>query len=291
MSEITINARAKINLTLEVVRRLATGYHELRTVFQQIDLCDELTLADAAGDTIDLTCDDPGLVLGPANLVWRAADLVRHRYGPQRGLRLHLHKCIPVGGGMGGGSADAAATLVGLNKLWRLGLTQGELLHLAAELGMDVPFCVLGGTAIGTGRGERVEALPALPSTAVVIAHPGACVSTAEAYASLRPEHMGGGAKTVAMVAAITRQDMAAVAAGLYNVFELNIMERLPDIGRIKALMLGSGAWNAILTGSGACVFALAGSAREAERIAAAVRSHFPHVFVTQTSQPLEGDN
>jgi len=283
MAELTINAHAKINLTLEVVRRLATGYHELRTVYQQVELCDDLLLADSPGDATRLTCDDQQLDAGPANLVWRAADLLRCRFQPRRGVHIHLRKRIPVGGGLAGGSTDAAATLRGLNRLWRLGLSQDDLLRLGAELGMDVPFCVLGGTALGSGRGEIVHALPPLPPLAVVIAHPGCASSTAEAYANLCPEHMGGGAKTEDMLAAISRGDTRAVAAGLYNVFEHDLIGRLPAIGRIKHLMLDNGAWNAALTGSGACVFALAGSLAEAETIACAVRREFSHVFVTRT--------
>ncbi len=283
MPELSINAYAKINLTLEVVRRLPTGYHELRTVFQQVGLCDELTLADCAGDSIELTCSDTGLSCGPANLVWRAADLIRRYARQQSGVRIHLRKNIPIGGGLGGGSSDAAATLVGLNTLWKLGLSQAELLRMGAELGMDVPFCVLGGVAVGTGRGELVQALPAFARTPVVIAHPGASVSTAEAYASLRPQDLGGGARTAAMVDAITHQNRAAVAACVYNVFEQSVIVRLPAIGRVKDMMLKSGAWAAGLSGSGACVFALARSVSAAEKIAAALRREFPRVFVTHT--------
>ncbi len=287
MAELSINAYAKINLTLEVVRRLPTGYHELRTVFQQIELCDELLLADSHGDGIDLSCDHAGLPLGPTNLVWRAADLLRRRFCPQRGVRIALRKRIPVGGGLAGGSTDAAATLLGLSELWHLHLPEAELLCLGAELGMDVPFCIMGGTALGTGRGECLQPLPCLSSFPTVIAHPGASVSTAEAYASLRPDQMGGGARSEAMMHAIRCADHKAVAAGLYNVFEQNIGARLPGIARIKSRMLDSGAWNAALTGSGACVFALTGSMDAAHAIAEAVRSEFPHVFVTQTRAPV----
>ena len=164
-----------------------------------------------------------------------------------------------------------------------LDLSPAELLRLGAELGMDVPFCILGGTALGTGRGECLEALPCLPALPLVIAHPGASVSTAEAYASLRPEQMGGGAKTDAMIKAVSCRDLTNVAAGLYNVFEQNICARLPGITRIKSMMLRSGALNAALTGSGACVFGLAGSMDEARAIAAALSREFSDVYVTQT--------
>lgn len=283
MTELTIDARAKINLTLEVVRRLANGYHELRTVFQQVDLCDELTLADTADNAIDLACEDCLVSPGQDNLVWRAADLLRRLHCPQRGARIRLRKRIPVGGGLGGGSADAAATLIGLNRLWGLGLAQAELLRLGATLGKDVPFCILGGTALGVGCGDEVSSLPALPRTHIVIAHPGASVATSGAYAALRAEHMGGGERTAAMVDAVRAGDVRAVAARLYNVFEHSASSLTPSIERIKAIMLQHGAWNAALSGSGPCVFGLAGSLRSARTIAAAVRAEFPFAEVART--------
>jgi 4-diphosphocytidyl-2-C-methyl-D-erythritol kinase len=282
MSQISVSAYAKINLTLEVVRRLSNGYHELRTVFQQVALCDDVILENTGGG-IDLTCNDAQLDVGPANLVWRAADMLRTRFCPQRGARIRLHKCIPVGGGLGGGSADAAATLIGLNHLWQVGLSQRDLMELGIQLGMDVPFCVLGGTALGKGRGEDLQSLPSPPPMSVVIAHPGVASSTAEAYASLRAEQMGDRGHTAAMAEAIRNGDRKEIAAGLYNVFEPNVAGRLPVIHRIKQLMLERGAWNASLTGSGACVFGLAGTLAQAENIAAAVRCEFPTVFVTST--------
>jgi 4-diphosphocytidyl-2-C-methyl-D-erythritol kinase len=283
MSKLTVKAFAKINLTLEVVCRLPSGYHEIRTVFQQVGLCDTLELCDRPSGAIVLTCDDGRLCCDQTNLAWRAADLMRSRHGIQRGLDIHLRKCIPVGGGLAGGSSDGAATLRALNELWALGLSQQELMALGLELGMDVPFCVLGGTALGAGRGEILDPLPALPVLDVVIAHPGVASSTAEAYAGLRSEQMGGGAATERMASAIRKGDVETVAGGLCNVFTDNVTKRLPQIGRVKSIMLQSGAWNAELSGSGACVFALAKSPVDADRIAAAVQREFPNVFVTQT--------
>jgi 4-diphosphocytidyl-2-C-methyl-D-erythritol kinase len=289
MPELRVDAYAKVNLTLEVVRRLPNGYHELRTIFQQIELCDELTLAESPDTLLHLTCDHVELEVGPANLVYRAAELMRQRFCPQRGVRIGLCKRIPIGGGLAGGSADAAATLLGLNAMWNIGLSRPDLMALALHLGMDVPFCVLGGTALGKGRGEDLLPLPGLPAVDVVIAHPGVSSSTAEAYAALQPCHMGGGAATEAMVAAIAQRDLPAVAAGLYNVFEESLICRLPAIGRIKSLMIEGGALNAALSGSGACVFALAASPAAAQAVAASVRSEFTEVFVTKTRlYPLE---
>lgn len=283
MTELTINAYAKINLTLEVVRRLPDGYHELRTVFQQVDLCDELTLSDTPRGTIELMCADSLTPTGADNIIWRAAALLSTSFAAQRGVRIHLRKRIPVGGGLGGGSADAAATLLGLNRLWQLGLTQAELMGLGATLGKDVPFCILGGTALGVGCGDEVSSLPALPRTYAIIAHPGVHVVTRNAYAALRTEHMGGGQHTAAMVQAVRQRDMKAVAAGLYNVFEENAARELPAITRIKTVMLENGAWNAALSGSGSCVFGLASSRQAAHRIASAVAREFPFAVVTHT--------
>ena len=141
----------------------------------------------------------------------------------------------------------------------------------------------MGGTALGQGRGEDLRQLPSLPPLDIVVAHPGVCLSTTEAYAALRPEQMGDGEATQAMVAAIQRRDLHAVVAGLFNVFEENALRRVPAISRIKTLMIENGAWNACLSGSGSSVFALAGSPTEAETIAAVVRREFPTVFVTRT--------
>lgn len=282
MSELCINAFAKINLTLEVVRRRPDGYHDLRTVFQQVGLCDEVILSSGKNG-IHLTCDDPTLSVGADNLTWRAAALIRDRFRPADGVRVHLRKRIPIGGGLAGGSADAAATIMGCNQLWQLGLTQSEMMALGGQLGMDVPFCIMGGTALGAGRGDELQQLTRLAGACIVVAFPGVCSSTADAYATLQSHQFGDTGATDRMAAAIERGDMPAVAVGLYNVFEHNVFGRLPAIAKAKQLMLEGGAWNACMTGSGACVFALTRTQREAEAVAEAVRRSFPLVFVTHT--------
>lgn len=283
MSELQIDAYAKINLTLEVVRRLPDGYHELRTVFQQIELCDQLMLVDDSSIAVQLTCDHATLDAGPQNLVYRAAELMRQHCRRPRGVRIDLCKRIPIGGGLAGGSSDAAAALIGLNRLWQLGLSRSELMAIGLKLGMDVPFCIMGGTALGKGKGEDLRALADLPPIDIVVGHPGLSSSTAEAYAGLRPWQMTGGAHTEAMVNAVRRGDVPAIAEGLYNVFEENLMARMPAIGRLKALMIEGGALNASLSGSGSCVFAIAPSPAAAEAIAASVRREFANVYVTKT--------
>lgn len=284
MSTIRVCAYAKINLTLDIVRRLPSGYHELRSVMQQVDLCDEVTLALSA-DGISLTCDNCAIPADQTNLAWRAAELMRERYCPGQGVRLHLHKRIPVGGGLAGGSADAAAVLLGLNQLWDAGLGLPQLVQLGAELGMDVPFCLLGGTALATGRGELVEPLPHLPALGVVIVHPGFSVSTREAFAGLDGAALGNVAATETMLRAVQSQDVRQIAAGLHNAFEASLRRRAPQIDQIKRALLAQGALNAVLTGSGACVFGLCPSQAEAERVAGALRGAFPQLYVARTHQ------
>ena len=181
---IRLRAPAKVNLALDVLARRSDGYHEIRTIFQTIALCDELELGEAAEVTLACRPTDLG---GEANLAWRAAALLRDRWAPGRGVSIRLTKGIPVAAGLGGGSSDAAAVLVGLNELWQLTLPAGELRALAAELGSDVPLFVGGGTQLATGRGELLRALPALPSTWLVVVVPPIAVAnkTATLYSRL----------------------------------------------------------------------------------------------------------
>ena len=155
-----IHCYAKINLTLEILGKRADGYHEVRTVMQTVGLADRLEVSAAAD--LSFTCSDPALAT-PDNLVYRAARLLQADYGARAGAALRLEKRIPVAAGMGGGSSDAAATIVALNRLWNLQLSPTEQRRLAAALGSDVPFFLTGGTALATGRGERITPLPPLP--------------------------------------------------------------------------------------------------------------------------------
>ena len=181
MSEeiITLPAFAKINLGLRVLGRRADGYHEIRTVFQTVTLHDTLTFEPAPGGLLELACTDPTIPTDESNLILRAASLLRERYGVSRGARTRLEKSIPAGGGLGGGSSDAAAALLALNRLWNLGAGARELSELGARVGADVPFFLTGGTALGTGTGADVEPLEDAPKMPLVIVTPGVRVATA----------------------------------------------------------------------------------------------------------------
>ena len=182
---VCVSAPAKINLHLEVLGLRNDGFHELAMVMQSIDLADQLDCENSADGTLSLSCDHPELSCGDDNLILRAARLLRERSGfAELGARLHLHKRIPIGAGLAGGSSDGAAALVALNTLWGLGLSVAQLETLAADLGSDMPFCVAGGTQLCFGRGERLEALPAVTAQlgVLLVKDPSISVSTPWAY-------------------------------------------------------------------------------------------------------------
>jgi 4-diphosphocytidyl-2-C-methyl-D-erythritol kinase len=286
VSSVCKPAYAKINLSLEVLGRLPDGYHELLSVMQQVQLHDDLWIRHREVGQISITCDLPGVPLDSSNLVWRAAELLRNRYGLSYGAEFQIIKRIPVAGGLAGGSSDAAAALEGLNEIWKLDLNQDELLQLGKALGMDVPFCLLGGTALATEKGQRLAPLPPPPPWLVVLANPGVGVSTKEAFQSLDEIMDYSQPRTL-----ITPQLASALEAGrseeicqyFYNDFEAMILQRLPVIRRIKETMLACGALGALLSGSGPSVFCVVESLAQAEGIVEVLRNEVPFITITST--------
>jgi 4-diphosphocytidyl-2-C-methyl-D-erythritol kinase len=258
-------AYAKLNLALEVVGRRSDGYHELVTLFQTVDLADELTFAPA--DDLSLACDDPALG-GEANLVLRAARLLRERLGESRGARIELTKRIPVAGGLGGGSADAAAALRGLLRLWDQSLPAEELNALARAVGADVPFLLDGGTALATGVGERLEFLPDLPRCYALIYTPRAAPAdkTVRAYRALEPSSWSDGERTRALartIAAGERPDLADAP----NTFESVAEVLFPGLAVSRAELRDAGAPWVRLTGAGPTLVTLLPDRAQAEAI------------------------
>lgn len=264
---------AKINLSLRVLgRRASDGYHELRTVFQTISLHDELTFAPRADGRVELLCDAPQVPADETNLVCRAAAALRERFDIKRGARVELRKRIPAGGGLGGGSSNAAVALVGLAHLWGVDADARLLEETGARLGADVPFFFTGGTALGTGLGTEIHPLPDAPVAPLLVVNPGTHVSTAEAYKLLSAPALtkeGGTAKLLISRGEAEIPD--SLCGGLANDFERVILGRHPEIARARAALLKAGASCALLCGSGASVFGLFDNAEERDRAGAAL--------------------
>jgi 4-diphosphocytidyl-2-C-methyl-D-erythritol kinase len=276
-----LQAPAKLNLYLRVLGRRTDGYHELETLFERIDLADELTFAPQAGG-IAVTCDDPGLPCGPENLVTKAAALLQRATGSSQGMAVHLVKRIPIASGLGGGSSDAAATLVGLNQLWNLRFARHQLAELASQLGSDVPFFLEETAfAIGRGRGERCEPLNGtMPTLWHVLVVPRARLSTQEIYEQFderRRTDLTAGSPSITMAShALRNGSLDELAKGLHNDLEPEAIRRCPVIPQIQGRLSGGGCPGVLTSGSGPAVFGLCESASHATTIAQRLRESGP---------------
>ncbi len=263
-NRIELKAYAKINLGLDVTGRLPNGYHLVRMVMQTVGIWDELIL-ERGGSGITLTCDAPGLSVGGDNLVCRAVRLIAERYGITQGVRIHLKKRIPVAAGMAGGSADAAAALKGMNRLFGLNCTEEKLRELGVMLGADVPYCILGGTALAEGIGEKLTALPPAPDCALLVAKPDIDVSTGYVYGQLDRLESYAHPDIDGMVRAIEEGSLRGVTERMGNVLEEVTAAAHPVVGVIRERMLALGAEGSMMSGSGPSVFGIFSHRERAE--------------------------
>jgi 4-diphosphocytidyl-2-C-methyl-D-erythritol kinase len=281
---LVLPAYAKINLDLRVLGVRADGYHDLKTVFQSLALHDEVTFKHRKG-AFAIECDDPRIPVDQHNLVWRAASLLWRTAGNRRSetprdVVVQLRKRIPAAAGLGGGSANAAAALVGLARVWNLDVDMPTLSRLAAGIGADVPFFLVGGTALGLGRGDDIYPLVDLPRTYIVIVRPHFGVSTAEAYGWYDAEPR----RAVRESAPRPRPEhWPEWAFNLRNDLESAVVRHHPAIGRIKQALIDAGAVVAAMSGSGSAVFGLFERLDAARRTAADLARHDWHVLSTRT--------
>jgi len=290
---ITLRAPAKINLALEIVGRRPDGQHDLRTIMQAVDLEDEVEIAwDPAGVGLafelqaDRSWDVPE---GPANLVWKAANAFSEALsepafppaGDHPALVIRLEKRIPVGSGLGGGSADAAAVLLGLNLLRGRALGAAALYRLAASLGADVPFALAGGICLGTGRGERLRRMPALPAAAFLVVAPRVPVATAWAYSAWDAEPLTEARGSASILeSAIWQESLSRIADALWNDLEAVVVRRYEVVQKIREDLLALGVLGARMSGSGSAVFGLVDGRGDPLQIAAALRNYEHPVIV-----------
>ena len=266
---LTIDARAKINLSLDILGKRDDGYHEVAMIMQQLELSDVVNVREApCGSGIELLSDIPGLPTVERNLAYKAAKLIYDKFSIKQGIAIEITKRIPIAAGLAGGSTDAAAVLTALNDIFNLGMSIDDLCHLGAQIGSDVPFCIQGGTALATGRGELVQPIAALPQCHVVLAKPQASVSTAWAYSNYCADLVKNHPRNEQIIELIKQKNLTDISDLLCNVLESVTIKRYPEIEKLKRLMINHGATVALMSGSGPTVFALTPDYERAEYIA-----------------------
>ena len=264
MNEISVKALAKINLGLDVIRKREDGYHEVSMVMQTIHLYDRLDIQKNQSGNITIETNLSFLPTNENNLVWKAAKLLCDEFGIQDGLHVNLQKRIPVAAGMAGGSTDAAAVLYGVNKIFDLGLSTQQLMERGVKIGADVPYCIMRGTALAEGIGERLSQLSPMVKCPILIAKPAINVSTKFVYENLKLE----GVKhpdIPKLIADIREKDLHKIAADMGNILETVTIPEYPVIAEIKEHMLEHGAVGAMMSGSGPTVFGLFEDEKTAE--------------------------
>lgn len=279
---ITRKAYAKINLGLDVVRRLPNGYHEVRMIMQNVGIYDVLTFEKAEAG-ITLQVDHQELPADGSNLIWKAAKLLLDTAGIQGGVRITLEKHIPIAAGMAGGSTDAAAAFLGINELYEIGYDIEQLKALGVKIGADVPYCIQGGTALAEGIGEILSELPAPPACYLVIAKPDINVSTKFVYENLRANELTYHPDIDGMIKALEMGDLKGITDRLGNVLETVTVPAYPIIEEIKKVMRREGAEEALMSGSGPTVFGIFTEKEKAEAAAQRVKDAelAKQVFVT----------
>ena len=257
MDNITLKALAKINLGLDVVRRREDGYHEVRMVMQTIHLYDKLDIKKTTEEGIVITSNLSYVPTNENNLVYKAGKLLMDEFDIKEGVSVHLQKRIPVAAGMAGGSSDAAAMLYGMNEIFGLGLSRKELMERGVKIGADVPYCLMRGTALAEGIGEKLTSLPPMVKCPVLIAKPAISVSTKFVYENLKLDEETIHPDIDQLVTDIKNKDLHAIAGHMGNVLESVTIPEYPIIAQIKEQMMKSGAINSMMSGSGPTVFGL----------------------------------
>jgi 4-diphosphocytidyl-2-C-methyl-D-erythritol kinase len=274
------NAYGKINLALDVLYKRDDGYHEISSIMQQVSLHDTVIIEEG-GRGVEIECDNHLVPLDHTNLVHKAWNEISRLTGTKTGIRVKIHKRIPVAAGLAGGSSNGAAVLKGLNTMWDLGLSQEILMDIGGRIGADIPFCIMGGTALAEGIGERLTRLRSLKDKHILLANPGIGISSAYAYSRLTipKDHKG----MDSMVQCIEKDDLKCLSKEMFNIFEGAIIPENPIIGDIKNTMEENGALRALMSGSGASVFGLYDDLDKLEFAKRKLQKDIPYVFHVTT--------
>lgn len=278
---ISVKAPAKINLALDILHKRDDGFHEVEMVMTTVDLADRIELTILEEDVITVDVSEGFLPVDNRNLAYKAAQLLKERFQVKKGVSIYIKKNIPVSAGLAGGSTDAAATLRGLNKLWNLGLTLDELAIMGAEIGSDVSFCVYGGTALATGRGEVIKHISAPPNCWVILAKPPIGVSTADVYRNVKVDQLNH-PNIDAMLSAISKKDFTGICSNLGNVLEDVTFKLFPEVKKIKNQMERFGTEGVLMSGSGPTVFGLVRHETKMHRVCNGLRGFCAQVYAVR---------
>jgi len=280
-----LKAYAKINLALDVLSKREDGYHEIRTIMQTVDLYDIINIEKIEEDNIIVTTSSENIPTDNKNHAYIAASLLKERFGVKQGVRIHIEKNIPVSAGLAGGSTDAAAVLKGLNEIFELNLSEQQLMEIGREIGADVPFCLVGGTALCEGIGEKVIKLKSAPQMNILIAKPEVYVSTQAVYEALDLSKVKKRPNIEAMISAIEEGNVKEIAKNLCNVLEVVTVNQYPVINRVKDIMRNNNALGTVMTGSGPAVFGIFSNRYDALKAAERLKVFIKEIILTTTCE------
>ena len=281
MNSITLKSRAKINLSIDVLGKRQDGYHLVEMIMQTIDLYDLIEINEKDNDQITIKSTSDEIPLDCNNLVYKAANLIKKTFNINKGVEIHIKKNIPVAAGMAGGSSNAAAVLVGLNKLWNLNLSNQQLEKIGLKLGADVPFCINGGAVLASGIGEELTPIKGLTKdVCILVCKPDLFVSTKEVYECIDSKDIDKRPNNKFLIECLKNEHTRQLAENMFNVLEGVTMDKHPVIQQIKDIMTNNRALGAMMSGSGPTVFGLYENREDAVKCKAILEKQFKQTFV-----------
>lgn len=286
MKSVELKSRAKINLSIDVLGKREDGYHLVEMIMQTIDLFDTIKIVVLEDDKIIINSNSDNIPLDKNNIVYKAASLIKTKYNIDKGIEIYINKNIPVAAGMAGGSSNAAAVLVGLNKIFNLNLTKNQLEELGLQLGADVPFCISGGACLAENIGEKLTKIDGLSKDAfIVICKPNIFVSTKEVYEKIDSKEIEKRPNNKLLVQLLKDNDLNLLSENMYNVLEEVTKQQYPIIGEIENTMIENGAIGSMMSGSGPTVFGLYLNKDEADKCRKLLLNKFEEVYVVNSNE------
>ncbi len=277
-----LHSYGKINLFLDIIEKLQNNYHTIKTVMQSIDICDEIVLNSLNDNKIIIECSDPKIPVNEKNTCYKAALLIKNTFFINTGIHIYINKNIPSEAGLAGGSGNAAALIMGLNEMWNLNLSLEEMCSLGVQIGSDIPFCIIGGTCLAEGIGDKVTELNNFTWNNILIIKPEFSMSTAFVYQNLASDYYNLYSKNN-ILKYISSYDYEKAAMCVSNTLEKVVEKYHPEINDIKKLMIENGAISSVMTGSGSAVFGLFKDSASLNRAQKKAKEIYPYVFMTKT--------